>query len=242
MLRQLILPVSVAISTLAAAGTRLPSTPQAAAERFVALSNSASLQTPEGKALLAGELEKFTADGGGHVPAPDAVVSVGPHKAVARLPASRGKHPDIYIYLSRSAAGWQVTSIRALALTGVLEELVRLDAAATVRSEEQARAVRNARLVLSSDAELKQWAAQHAGFLDRARRLPLDPVNSAELVELGGNDIRRDGDIVRVVIGGILDNEVGFLYAQDGLVPPLSENGYIWIEPVGGGWHLFRTT
>jgi hypothetical protein len=54
--------------------------------------------------------------------------------------------------------------------------------------------------------------------------------------------ISRTG-VVKVTIGGILDNSVGFLHAADpASVPPIDPSEHIWIEPVGDGWYLFKTT
>jgi hypothetical protein len=36
---------------------------------------------------------------------------------------------------------------------------------------------------------------------------------------------------------------LGFLHAADpALVPPMDAGDHIWIEPLGGGWYLFKTT
>ena len=45
-----------------------------------------------------------------------------------------------------------------------------------------------------------------------------------------------------VSVGGLADNEVGFVLAAGELGLTISPSDYIWIEPLAGGWHLFRTT
>lgn len=47
---------------------------------------------------------------------------------------------------------------------------------------------------------------------------------------------------MHVSIGGLADNEVGFVLADGELGLTISSDDYIWIEPLAGGWHLFRTT
>jgi len=56
------------------------------------------------------------------------------------------------------------------------------------------------------------------------------------------NGLRRSGNRVHVSIGGLADNEVGFVLADGELGLTISSDDYIWIEPLAGGWHLFRTT
>ena len=241
-------PLLIACSLVcasAAHGTgaaELPPSPEAAVERFVSLNNSGNLQSEEGKALLAGELEGVALRGGPSLPAPDKVVRTGARTAVARVAAASGGNPDLYLYLQETEGGWQVTAFRALALTGVLAELVRLDAENPSSDPEFRALVRNARLTLSSDLELLAWARDHRAFLDEARAAPVPEALDERAKSLGLNRVRREGELLIVSVGGILDNEVGFFFPADGNVPAIDSRSYIWIEPAGGGWYLFKTT
>ena len=52
-----------------------------------------------------------------------------------------------------------------------------------------------------------------------------------------------DGDSLTVLVGGFLDSEVGYIYAGEGVEPPRSgEGNYIYVEALGGGWYLYKTT
>jgi len=45
------------------------------------------------------------------------------------------------------------------------------------------------------------------------------------------------------LIGGILDNTVGYLYIPKGVEPPkMSPSPLILLRPIGNGWYLFKTT
>lgn len=45
------------------------------------------------------------------------------------------------------------------------------------------------------------------------------------------------------MIGGILDNTVGYLYIKDkNNVPAMSPSQYIMVRSLGGGWYLYKTT
>jgi hypothetical protein len=210
--------------------------------RLVALNNSRRLNSAEGKALLSGELDRMDFAGSGTWSAPDPIVAIGADGAVARLSDPAGLFADSYFYLRRGSAGWTVYAYRTLALTGVLEELRRLLKAAPSRSPEEERSLRNAELVLARDRELIAWAQAHRDLLDRARAEPGSAAVARELESAGGTGVRVEEGRTIVSIGGILDNEVGFLFAPDGRPPPIDPSRYIWVEPIGDGWYLFKTT
>jgi hypothetical protein len=225
-----------------AAGIALPQSPEAAAQRMVTLNNGAALQTDEGKALLAGELEHLDSPGGGTLPTPDKVVRTGPKSAVARVPAIAGANPDLYLYLEEAGGGWRVSAIRSLALTGVLEEMIRLDAEAPSTDPQVRKAIRNAKLTLSSDRGLLAWAKEHGALFAQVGSEPLSDGLTQALQDAGANTIHEENGMVVISIGGILDNEVGFMLPKSAPVPAIDGRTYIWIEPAGDGWYLFKTT
>ena len=238
--RLLTAPLLLACAPLCAAV--LPATPEAAAERMVALNNTAALRSAEGKALLAGELKGFASAGSGILPAPDKVFRTGPLSAVARVPALAGANPDLYLFLDGGRSGWRLTAIRSLALTGVLEELIRMDDAAPSNDPEERDAIRNAKLTLSSDRELLAWAQEHRALLAQARAEPRSAELERALKAAGASRVREEDGLLIISVGGIIDNEVGFLLPTSGRVPAISPSTYIWIEPAADGWYLFKTT
>jgi hypothetical protein len=102
--------------------------------------------------------------------------------------------------------------------------------------------LRNIELVLASDSELLAWRKSHRALLERARAAPSSPEVQRELREAGASRVGVENGLTIVSIGGILDNVVGFLWAPEGRVPSISPSEYIWIEPAGDGWYLFKTT
>ncbi len=122
----------------------------------------------------------------------------------------------------------------------------------------------NMRLVASTDAELKAYLEQHRdAFMQlvsavqrspsltfatsdgRARPEGSDAEGiAADLRRLSPNAISRDAShpgCIFVSIGGILDNEVGYLYAPPSCaVPEMSPDLFILIEPISTEWSLFR--
>jgi len=235
-------PLLLLCAADAGGSVALPASPEAAARRFATLNNEVALQSGEGKELLAGELETLSAPGGGTLPPPDTVIRTAPGRAVARLPGAAGADPDFYLSLEESKGGWRVTAIRALALTGLVEEIIRLDAQAPSEDPEMRLAVLNAKLTLATDKELLRWAEEHRALFARARTEP----HSAELVQAlkaaGATSVLEgDGRLV-ISIGGILDNEVGFLLPTTAPLPAIDGHTYIWIEPAIDGWYLFKTT
>lgn len=220
----------------------LPPTPEVAMARFVALNNARGLQSAEGKALLAGELDRVDTPGIDVLPPPDRLVRLGANSAVARIPAHAGGSPDLYWFLEKREEGWSLVSMRALALTGVIAELRRLLRAQPTRTTEEEATLRNAELTLSPDRQLLAWAQAHRGLLAQVRAAPGSAEANRAVKAAGGNYSRLEDGIVFLSIGGILDNEVGFLFPLGGKPPAVDESSFIWIEPAVDGWFLFKTT
>lgn len=235
-----------------------PGPPRAVLDRFLALNAARQLNGAEGRALLAGELDEADGPTFGPLPAPDRILMLADESAVARLPAEGEVRPDLYLYLRRRDGAWTIHALRTLALTGVLSELRRQARAMPSRSPDMERALRNAELTLSSDRSLRAWFGENRLALESlramaaARResageypLRIDTPEAMAILgrlHLNGVAVSRGGS-VHVSIGGILDNEVGFLHVPDpGAVPPIDPIDHIWIEPLGGGWYLFKTT
>ncbi|MET1112932.1 MAG: hypothetical protein ABWX67_15555 [Allosphingosinicella sp.] len=227
---------------LALAAGALAPTPEAAMSRFVTLNNARGLGSAEGKALLAGELDGADTPGMGELAPADRLVRIGADSAVARIPATAGGAPDLYWFLARRGDGWSLVGMRTLALTGIVAESRRLLRALPTRTAEQEADLRNAELTLAPDRELLAWAAAHRALLAQVRAAPGSAEADRAVKAAGGHDARREGGIVFLSIGGILDNEVGFLFPLAGPPPMMDASGYIWIEPAVDGWYLFKTT
>jgi hypothetical protein len=231
---------------------------RAALDRFLSLNQARALAGDEAQGLLAGELDNVTQATFGALPPPDRIVMLADHRAVARLPAEGEARPDIYLYLGEHDGRWTIDALRTLALTGVIEEIRRRGREMTTRSPDIEAALRSAELTLSSDRQLAFWFNENRGALETLRTLaeahrPVTGADDARIeapetnaivarLHLNIVSVSADGT-VRVSIGGILDNEVGLLHVGSAdLVPAIDPGSYIWIEPLGDGWYLFKTT
>jgi hypothetical protein len=69
------------------------------------------------------------------------------------------------------------------------------------------------------------------------------PKSAAALknLHLSALETKSNGN-VEIIVGGITDNSVGFLYSPSGEPPQIDGWRYIWVERLAAGWYLFRTT
>ena len=233
--------------------------PRAALEQLLSLSARSALNGPEGRSLFTGEMAEFSQSTIGAIPPPDRIVVLTGGRAVARFPARSETSPDGYLYLTLGTDGrWRVSANRALALMGVPYELRRQLRALPERDEEQQWTLANLELTLASDERLRAWFGENRAALERLRGI-------AEVARPAAADAETRVDheearvavrslhalmvnvsgrgVVRVTLGGILDNEVGVLHAPSPAdAPPISPGAYIWVEPLGDGWYLYKTT
>lgn len=221
------------------------------------LSAASKLQSEEGKALRTGEASDWISPDLGGGLGVDKLIQISPERAVARVPA--GKVPqDTYIYLEKVDGRWKVSAERTLALSFLLREFKEDLESKPAATPDQQALLRNVRLTVASDAELAAWFARHGAELEaikndyvaagssdwviakgEGKAGPLvDRLRALGLAGMG----RSEPGFVEVIVGGVLENAVGFLF--DGGKPPPrpSPDDYIWIEPLGGGWYLFRTS
>jgi hypothetical protein len=248
-------PAPAASSSTAASSVEAEQ--RAALAELDQLSAAGKLQSDEGKALRTGEAAEWIGpdlEGG---LAPDKLIQISPDRAVARTPA--GKVPqDTYTYLDKVDGHWKISAERTLALSFLLREYKEDLEGKPARTADEEALLRNVRLIVASDAELGAWFRSHAAEIaaikdfyvasgsndwviakDNDTPGPLaDRLRALGLAGIG----RSEAGFVQIVVGGVLDNAVGFLFDGGKEAPSPSSDDYIWIEPVGGGWYLFRTT
>jgi hypothetical protein len=228
--------------------------PQATIARFIELANAGELTADEGQAILTGEAKQFATDAKSDLPAADKVIAVSATFAAARivLRGSLGEEADVYFYLEKSPAGWAVSAYRAMALTGINQMLLaEMRKRRSLSPAEQLEKL-NLELTLSTDNQLRTWFDANHGTLNaltdaflKARdpaKETIDPGVAADLKQLGLSAVEEADGEVRIVIGGALDNTVGFLRPGPSGPPQINPSEYIWMEDVGRGWFLFRTT
>ncbi len=247
----------VAAAMLALAPAALAqATAQATLDRFVALANAGELTTPAGQAILTGEALQMATEAKSNLPAPDRVVQVSPDLAAARmvLRSPAGEEADAYFYLQKTPRGWAVSAYRAMAMSGMDMMLLAEMKKQKQLSREDQVSKKNLELTLSSDSQLRTWfAANRAALEDMAGvhngavsppspGVTSDSILTLRLKELGLKSISASGDATLITIGGNADNTVGVLRAGPSGPPAISPSSYFWVEDIGGGWFLFRTT
>ncbi|MEO7411341.1 MAG: hypothetical protein ABIU10_08490 [Sphingomicrobium sp.] len=251
----------LAASTFLCSAADVSATPEVAQRavlaQFAKLSIGNELQSTEGKRIRHGEAISWAFPGAGSVVF-DKVIQVAPDQSVARLPASDAG-PDRYLFLARVGGEWKIVAGRSLALTGLLAMLKSEFEKLPNRSIQQEATLRNARLTLSSDQYLSEWFNSHHDELDDLRKAFVKSATtswrndmpgleggatSSKLTELGLLSVfRNEAGHIQVTIGGMVDNEVGFMFVEADAKPPaISSSRYIWVEPLSGGWYYYKTT
>ncbi|PIE46589.1 MAG: hypothetical protein CSA42_07715 [Gammaproteobacteria bacterium] len=102
-------------------------------------------------------------------------------------------------------------------------------------------------LTVKSDAELKAFLLERKNLFERIVELAKNNINESN--EIAGSiylsSVKRDdkSGVVDVIIGGIVDNWVGYLYIPDGAsVPEMSAAHYIYLEHIIDNWYIYKTT
>jgi len=228
-------------------------------ERFLDLNRRERLDRGEARRLFAGEMADWDRPTAGPLSGPDRIVFTDEGLAVARLRA-QAPDRDVYLYLRPMEQAWRITMMRSLAMTGMLHQIRAHLSGLAERSSEDEDRLRHLDLTLSTDRQLIDWFGANRAQLEALRaqadaqrpkegRQPAyQPVESARvapmLARLGLSSLRIEGERTVIAIGGMLDNVVGVLHTK-GAPPRFGIDGgeqYIWVEPLGDGWFLFRTT
>lgn len=225
------------------------------------LSKKQALQTKAAQRLLAGEMLKLKISSFGKLTdAPDKVLLLEKNEAVGRfqLFGENNQVTDVYLYLQYNN-GWRVSAVRLLALTGIIEQVYFGLKAKPNLTEEERGLLANSKLVLAPDKELKAWFTENRNLLDKLCSVLRAKKNSAAFyvsrddkqfpeaaellrkLNLSTASVETNGNI-EIVIGGVTDNTVGFIYSSPKTPPKISPSSYIWVEEVATTWYLFRTT
>jgi len=191
---------------------------------------------------------------------PDKIVLLDKNNAIARyqLSAENGFIADVYFYMSKPDS-WRIKSVRRLALTGLLEETQAGLKGKKVLTQEEKNILANIELTLGTDELLRDWLINNKTLMEQLIDVftssdvpkrqaivadgPGFPKISALLKQLHINsmELQPDGNI-EIVIGGLVDNTVGYIYSPENNPPKMDDDNYFWIEKVLDNWYLFRTT
>lgn len=228
---------------------------------LVGFSKKQALRTAPAQKLLSGEMLRLeTATFGELTDAPDKVFLIEKNRAVGRLQqfGENNRITDVYFYLLYDR-GWKVTAVRSMSLTGIIEQVYSgLKAKPNLTAEER-DLYENFKFTLAPDKELKTWFSRNRNSLDRLRAALRSRRKDAEVyvgrddkkffraarllrrLNLSSASVQTNGDL-EIIIGGITDNTVGFIYSPSKKPPEINPSLYIWVEEVAANWYLFRTT
>ena len=178
-------------------------------------------------------------------------------------------HMDIYCYLLLEEGKWKISAMRSLALSGIYWAYVQECEGNPSYADTSEVGCENARLMISSDQELKQHLLDNLDEFEEIVRLKQEmpvmdkvvrdstgewgvrPPNEWEkrekdlLDELFLMSVSPSGSSgeVRINVGGILDNELLYIYLPDDVEPPtMSPGDYIYVEEIAPHWYLAKRT
>jgi hypothetical protein len=179
---------------------------------------------------------------------------------------------DWYTYLRREQGTWKIEAVRTLSFPRAHYVLIDSMEARRVHGrlvDSVVPTLETMQLAVRSDSALKRYLLDHQSALrELVRRFgadrivaisadgnvaPTGVIQEAERrsfasalrgLRLGAmmRD-QRSPACVFVKIGGVIDNDVGYIYAPDGCVrPPLSPKEFIYVEEVAPHWLVYKTT
>ncbi len=169
------------------------------------------------------------------------------NSAVYAVLVSKGqKSRDYYVFLTGENDVWKLSAVRAFTIPGMYTQLIRLLGLSSQRSEEEEWQYQNGLLVTKDDRQLKLHLKEQVEKLDRIATLMADG-SEAEAQKLAKSLFftsveNRDG-VVDLMLGGMLDNSVGYLFVPSGKKPPAMEpSEFIYVERITDHWYIYRTT
>jgi hypothetical protein len=199
------------------------------------------------------------------------------------LSDSAGMSLNTYLHFKKDSI-WKVSGFRALAMTGIIEEVYKEVSALTPKQvdsvvlsphigkkdrrmfksrEEYQYLLGNTKLTLSSDKDLIAHFNKNKDQFEKIKNQLIakgifKSTSRLRNIKGGANitkELRRlfiagvhsnieetEGSL-DFLIGGIIDNAVGYLYIKDEKdVPEMSPSHFIMIRKLGNGWYLYKTT
>lgn len=158
-----------------------------------------------------------------------------------------GTTEDYYVYMIFETGNWKLDAVRALALTGIPAMVLQELEQKPQRTSKEEWDLQNLKLLFKSDAELKNYVLSNIEQLERIVLLTMSEKSEEALSEarklfIDSIQMKSDGR-VELIIGGMVDNSVGFTYVPKGKTPPpITPNHYIYVELVRDCWYVFKTT
>jgi len=197
---------------------------------------------------------------------------------------SLGNGLDTYLHFEKDTT-WKMVAFRALAMTGIIEQLKNeLENLSVQQVEEMIELSKknkdsenilfstrdeynfmlgNFKLTLDFDDNIINHFLTNQTEFERLKNLALaelqtrkvDTEKSMELIEIykadynnifiskimtGGYEL---GNCINFLIGGMLDNSVGYFYINNKKeIPQMNPERIIMIREIGNGWYIYKTT
>lgn len=195
-----------------------------------------------------------------------------------------GKGLDTYLFFEKDAT-WKINAFRALAMTGIIEEVKnqlekmtseQVDSFINKSKDEKNKKfaifksredynfqLGNAKLTLELDDNIiKHFLDNKAEFerikdsaLEELKIKKSDEERAMNLVENLKSDYQKLfissvssggyelGNCINFLIGGMIDNSVGYMYVRDKKdLPQMDADRIIMIREIGDGWYIYKTT
>lgn len=154
-----------------------------------------------------------------------------------------------YAYLQRDNGDWKLSAVRTLALPKfyTITSISKLIPEKSMRSQKEEALYQNVKMTNESDENLKQYLRDNIEKLNEVASLSKIDVDAAveKAKALFFTTARYDpsSKIVDIIIGGIMDNSVGYMYIPDlDKKPIMSNDEYIYIEHIIDSWFIYKTT
>ena len=190
---------------------------------------------------------------------------------------SVGKGIDTYVHLKRTDKNWKIEAFRALAMTGILEQLksefekmtekqidslIETDKKNFKSRKDFERQFENIKLTLDLDNSIIQHFQKNREKFEQVKKELLNieidsneksyrKINLGEKIKSDYKELLLTSistsyscdQCYEFVIGGMIDNTVGYLYIPDGqTIPKMNSNRLIMLREIGNGWYIFKTT
>lgn len=156
---------------------------------------------------------------------------------------------DWYCIINQDNTKWKINAIRRLALSPFVYMIYDSLQKNQNLPDSLIFMKNNIELMIKSDAKLKQYLVDNLNtfeniisFINQNKEEDAKEKLKKLFLDSYYRDDRFSGCIF-FLIGGIIDNSVGFIYSKDSAkIPVMSPNEYIYIEKIIGNWYIFKTT
>lgn len=157
---------------------------------------------------------------------------------------------ELTLSSDKMLTGWFQTNRRALnnlavlALTETKPKPKKVIPPPKIKNRRTNKGMTDGVAVLASgtgDSEMENYEPRTIERITAATQKFPKSVAALKNLHFTALETKSDGSI-EFMIGGVLDNSVGFIYSPKNTPPEIDGWRYIWVEKIAAGWYLFRTT